>query len=464
MNVEIDSSYEKKYRELLLEIGAVMESTPDAIYTIDSNGIILRFNSMLAKILGVDTSKILGKNLKDLKEGGIFPESVALMCLEQKKEITLTQTLDDNKHVMISSYPMFKDDDVVFVVTKIRDMTELVEMKNELEQIKRLSSNYYRELKLLRKMTESSDIIAQSDAMKNVIDLAQRVAQVDTTVLISGESGTGKEVIAKIIHGEGKRKDGPFIKINCGAIPENLLESELFGYAEGSFTGASKKGKPGLFEVATGGTLLLDEIGDLPFLLQVKLLRVLQDSEFYRVGDVKATKTDVRVIAATNRNLEEMVKKGLFREDLYYRLNVVQITIPPLRERKSDIIPLIYHFISKFNEKYSFNKNINSDSVEMLLEYHWPGNVRELENTIENMLVLSPTNSLSSDTIPKSISEKVELAHGHKENAKSNTLGTLVASYEKKIINDALERSKDMEEAAKFLGVHRTTLLRKLKK
>jgi transcriptional regulator with PAS, ATPase and Fis domain len=164
---------------------------------------------------------------------------------------------------MISSYPMFKDDDVVFVVTKIRDMTELVEMKNELEQIKRLSSNYYRELKLLRKMTESSDIIAQSDAMKNVIDLAQRVAQVDTTVLISGESGTGKEVIAKIIHGEGKRKDGPFIKINCGAIPENLLESELFGYAEGSFTGASKKGKPGLFEVATGGTLLLDEIGDL---------------------------------------------------------------------------------------------------------------------------------------------------------------------------------------------------------
>jgi len=459
-----DLSYETKYRELLLEIGAVMESTPDAIYTIDSKGIVLRFNSMLGKILGVDTSKILGKNLKDLKERGIFPESVALMCLEQKKEITLTQTLDDNKHVMISSYPMFKDDDVVFVVTKIRDMTELVEMKNELEQIKRLSSNYYRELKLLRKMTESSDIIAQSDAMKNVIDLAQRVAQVDTTVLISGESGTGKEVIAKIIHGEGKRKDGPFIKINCGAIPENLLESELFGYAEGSFTGALKKGKPGLFEVATGGTLLLDEIGDLPFLLQVKLLRVLQDSEFYRVGDVAPTKTDVRVIAATNRNLEEMVKKRLFREDLYYRLNVVQITIPPLRERKNDIIPLIYHFISKFNEKYSFNKNINSDAVEMLLDYDWPGNVRELENTIENMLVLSPTNSLSLETIPKSISEKVDLAHEHREYARSTTLGTLVASYEKKVINDALENSKDFEEAAKILGVHRTTLLRKLKK
>jgi len=343
-------------------------------------------------------------------------------------------------------------------------MTELVEMKNELEQIKRLSSNYYRELKLLRKMTESSDIIAQSDAMKNVIDLAQRVAQVDTTVLISGESGTGKEVIAKIIHGEGKRKDGPFIKINCGAIPENLLESELFGYAEGSFTGALKKGKPGLFEVATGGTLLLDEIGDLPFLLQVKLLRVLQDSEFYRVGDVAPTKTDVRVIAATNRNLEEMVKKRLFREDLYYRLNVVQITIPPLRERKNDIIPLIYHFISKFNEKYSFNKNINSDAVEMLLDYDWPGNVRELENTIENMLVLSPTNSLSLETIPKSISEKVDLAHEHREYARSTTLGTLVASYEKKVINDALENSKDFEEAAKILGVHRTTLLRKLKK
>ncbi|HCX63847.1 MAG TPA: transcriptional regulator [Eubacteriaceae bacterium] len=458
---EKDLDYKRKYQDLLLEIGAVMESTPDAIYTVDGTGRILRFNSMLGEVLEVDTKNILGKNLKELKESGAFPESVALLCIEQKRKITLTQTLDDGKHVMISSYPLFDGEQVAFVVTKIRDMTEIVQMKNELEQIKRLSSNYYRELKMLRNMQENADIIAQSQAMIEIVNLANRVAQVDTTVLISGESGTGKEVIAKMIHQESKRSKGPFIKINCGAIPENLLESELFGYVEGSFTGALKKGKIGLFETAKGGTLLLDEIADLPLILQVKLLRVLQDKEFYRVGGRQPTKTDVRIIAATNKNLQHMVEDGRFREDLFYRLNVVPIVIPPLKDRKSDIIPLVYYFIRKFNTKHGFEKSINSDAVEILVNYEWPGNVRELENTIENMMVMSTTNAIGARNIPKPILEKTQDLCDLNRQIGEASLGEMVASFEKRVIAQAMERSNNVNEAAKLLGVHRTTMVRK---
>ncbi|NTW71186.1 MAG: sigma 54-interacting transcriptional regulator [Eubacteriaceae bacterium] len=452
-----------RFNDLLLEVEAIMESTPDGLYTTDAKGNILRFNSMLGRILGIDTSVLAGNSLKELKEKGCYPENVALMSIEQKKSITLTQELPDGRHVIISSYPIFRDSEVAFTVTKIRDMDELSQMQDELEAFKRLSSNYYNELKLLRKRaTESGEVVVQSEAMKNVADIAYRIASVDTTVLLFGESGTGKEVIAKIIHTESKRNEGPFIKINCGAIPENLLESELFGYAEGSFTGAGKGGKPGLLEVANGGTLLLDEIGDLPLSLQVKLLRVLQDQEYYRIGDIKPTRTDIRIIAATNRNLLEMVKSGNFREDLYYRLNVVQIIIPPLRERIEDIIPLIYNFLKKYNQKYNFNKDINSDVVDELLTYSWPGNVRELENTIENMLVLSPNHTIEKSALPKNIFKDHEAGYNIQSPKDKSSLEFMVNNFEKKLIENALAEYGNMSAAAKALGLHRTTLARKL--
>jgi transcriptional regulator with PAS, ATPase and Fis domain len=282
----------------------------------------------------------------------------------------------------------------------------------------------------------------------------------DFTVMITGESGVGKEVLAKFLHINSHRSKGNFIKVNCGAIPENLIESELFGYERGAFTGASVEGKPGLFEIAHGGTIFLDEIGELPYNMQVKLLRVLQEGEFTRVGGVMPRKADVRVVAATHRNLEEMVNERLFREDLYYRLNVIPILVPPLRERPADILALIRYFLEGINAKYHWQKRFGRDALDALHDYHWPGNIRELKNVVERVVAMSRDDIIACDDLPNKI-----VAQNRESVMRYLTdivpLEEAVAGVEEALLTKAFEKYGNVRAAAKALGIDASTFVRK---
>ncbi len=316
------------------------------------------------------------------------------------------------------------------------------------------------QLNTIMSKTGIEGIVAKSKKILEIVDIIKNVADTTATVLLTGESGVGKEVFAKAIHKLSSRADKPFIKINCAAIPEDLLESELFGYEKGAFTGAhtTKKGK---FELANGGTIFLDEIGDMPLLLQSKLLRVLQEKEIERLGSSKTIKVDVRIIAATNKNLEKMVQEGTFREDLYYRLNVIPIYIPPLRERKEDIPMLIYYFVDKFSKLYRKKLTVSKELVDLLTDYEWPGNVRELQNTIERMVILSKSEKLDFKDLPADIRKKLNeksktrevylKAQGEIQEIK---LPKTVQQIEKEAIERALEESNYViKKAAKLLGM-----------
>lgn len=312
----------------------------------------------------------------------------------------------------------------------------------------------------LKERFKPSNIIGESKVMHDVYDIMARVADTDTTILLRGESGVGKELVAQAIHYNSRRSSGPFIRINCAALPENLIESELFGHEKGAFTGAITTRK-GRFELANKGTLFLDEIGDLPLQTQVKLLRILQEREFERLGGEKTIRVDVRIIAATSRNLEELIKLGKFREDLYYRLNVVPIFIPPLRERIEDIPLLIEHFLNKFNKKHRKRVSISKAVFKALMDYDWPGNVRELENTIERLVVMAKDSTIGADALPLSIKGGI----CHRPLIGPMALPSTVAEIEKERIKDALEKSGWVQiRAARMLGITPRQIGYKIKK
>ncbi|MGB9826822.1 MAG: sigma-54 interaction domain-containing protein, partial [Desulfofundulus sp.] len=340
-----------------------------------------------------------------------------------------------------------------------------INLKQRLEDTEQLVDNYRRLVMYLRQeKLENTEIIAVSPQMKQVLDLVDRVAQVDSTILITGESGVGKGVIASRIHKLSKRDKGPFITINCGAIPENLLESELFGYEPGAFTGARREGKKGLIEMGDGGTVFLDEVADLPLNLQVKLLQVIQEKRLMRVGGNQQIGVNVRFIAATNRDIQKMVREGLFREDLYYRLNVVPVTIPPLRYRKEDIVPLIEHFVNKFNLKYDMNKHFSPEAMDRLLTYHWPGNVRELENLVERLMVTTDINVIEPVHIPDYIINSSGELPGKVYVLGICPLKQAVDEVERQLIMLASQRCKTTYEMASALQVNQSTIVRKIQK
>ena len=349
-------------------------------------------------------------------------------------------------------------------LTKPVDLDELdLIIKRIVERMHLLSENRFLK-EQLQDRNKISGIVAYSEKMEKILSTAMRVADSKATVLLRGESGTGKEVLAKAIHYASQRKDKPFIAVNCAALNENLLESELFGHEKGAFTGADKQ-RRGRFEIADGGTLFLDEIGDLPLSTQVKLLRVLQEEQFERVGGAQSIEVDVRVIAATNKNLEELIKEGKFREDLYYRINVVSVTIPPLRERKEDILHLINHFILKFlsetkKEKVEFSR----EATDILMKYNYPGNIRELENIVHHSIVLARGEMIATSDLPAKIEEssKVESAFSVNENS---TLPEQVEKLEKMLVINALKKTNNNQlRAAKILGISERNLRYRLEK
>lgn len=453
-----------KIEELNEDLESVFLNSYDGISIVNNKGITTRVNPAMERLTGVKKEEVIGKEMTQLVIDGVFTDSVSLRVLETKKSATIIQKGRNGKQTTMTGTPiMDQNGRIKNIVINIRDITELYNLNEQLERTRELTTHYQWEInELRRQVIEQNDIVAESKVMHDILDLALRVAKVDSNVLLLGESGVGKEVLAKIIHKSSSRfQMGSYIKINSGAIPANLLESELFGYEEGAFTGARKKGKPGMFQLATGGTLFLDEIGELPLELQVKLLRVIQERELIPLGGVKSVKVDVRIIAATNKNLKKMMEEGKFREDLFYRLNVVPIEIPPLRKRKEDIPSLISHFLNEFNHKYNFRKQFTVEALRQLINYDWPGNVRQLANIVERSLITSKEERISKEELPEEFIEVNARQFDFEEIIPLNEALELV---EKTLINKALEKYKTTYEAAKVLKVSQATIARKAKK
>ncbi|UFJ43028.1 sigma 54-interacting transcriptional regulator [Brevibacillus humidisoli] len=357
--------------------------------------------------------------------------------------------------------PVFNEvGEIEKVVTNIRDLTELNELHDQLNKALQLNDQYRKELeKLKKKARRDPDVILQSKQMLEIYEMADRIADVDATILILGETGVGKDVLVRHIYRASSRfETGELIKVNCGAIPHDLLESELFGFEPGAFTGASRSGKPGLFELAHKGALFLDEVGELPLSLQVKLLRVLQEKQIQRVGGIKPKQVDVRLIAATNRNLKEMVEKGTFREDLYYRLHVIPISIPPLRERREDILPLVQYFFKHFQEKYRITKECHREVKDFFYHYQWLGNVRELSNLVERLILTVPAKTITLKDLPCEYRE----TENRKREVKS--LQDAIARAEYEMLANAVKRFNSTYKIAEELGTSQATIVRKLKK
>ena len=453
-------------KELNKELDAIVESSYDGLFITDGNGITLRYNKAFEQLTLIDTNEYRGKSVEEIKRNGIISDPVTLHVLEQKKSITVMQESQSGKLTLTTGNPVFDaNGKIIRVVCNVRDITELNLLKQELEKEQGLSQHYETQLKALKlKYTGSEKMVVTSTRMRNLIDMVIRLATVGSTVLITGESGTGKELIAETIHSNSARKDKPLIKVNCGAIPENLLESELFGYEGGAFTGAKKEGKPGVIELAAGGTLFLDEIGEIPFNLQVKLLRFLQSKEFTRVGGESSITVDVRIVTATNRHLLEMVQQKQFREDLYYRLNVVPVQVPALRERKEDIPALVAHFLQVFNRKYNMNKKISPGVVDNLMRYDWPGNVRELENLIERMVVITIKDIITTADLPSHLCDSTDLNSPYVMVSGIVPLREAVESVEKQLLEKAYAKYKTTRQMAKELKVDASTVVRKAAK
>jgi len=459
-------SQELQYvKELNAELDAIIQSSFDGLFVSDGSGKVLRVNKAFERITGLAAENVIGKTMQELIEEGAIAQSASLLLTKRKEPVTIMQENRNGSVTLVTGNPVLDENGrLLRVVTNVRDITELNLLKHKLEQVEELTKHYENELQQMKIKYAGGKMVASSPKMRDLIELVIRLAQVDSTVLIQGESGVGKELIAEIIRMNSTRKEGPFVKINCGAIPENLLESELFGYEDGAFTGARKEGKAGLFELATGGTLFLDEISELPLNLQVKLLRVIQEKEYTRVGGIKPIKIDIRIIAATNRDLAEMIEKKQFREDLFYRLNVVPIHVPPLRERREEIPALAIHFLNRFNQQYSLHKSMTSEVMDLLVAYHWPGNVRELENLVERLVVATPRDTITREDLPSYLAGTAMEQVSEVSVADVLPLKYAVESVERQILEKAFARFKTTRRVAQELGVNQSTVVRKAAK
>jgi len=374
------------------------------------------------------------------------------------------QKIKGNKQVMVTGTPVFNETgNIVLVVTTVTDITLLNKLRSELEESRRISSRYYQSLLEHEKYEHAlQDMVVKSSSMIHVVQKAIKVSGVDTSVLILGESGVGKSMLARIIHLMSPRKESPFVKINCGTIPEALMESELFGYKKGAFTGAAPEGKAGLIEAAHTGTVFLDEIGDLTPAMQVKLLQVIEEKSFTRVGSTQPTSVDVRIIAATNRDLRELVRAGNFREDLYYRLNVIPISVPPLRERREDIPALALNILEKFQHSHGMKKRMEPEVMDRLIRFDYPGNVRELINLMERMVIMSDGDLITLSDLPAEFRESVDMITEPTDS--QGTLKERLGALEARILRGTIQRCSSLVEASEMLGIHYTTLWRKLVK
>ncbi|MEA4973234.1 MAG: sigma 54-interacting transcriptional regulator [Candidatus Metalachnospira sp.] len=441
------------------------------VFVVDGEGVIIYANKSAAETVGLTVENVIGTTCYEMQEGGYYDKSVAMTALESKKKTLSRYRTKTGVVVVCSANPILNENgEVERVVVYSQDVELLKDLMQEIEEEKKKNKSIQQTLTYLQERMACQNIVSANYKMDNLYNMLLSVAQTDTTVTIYGESGTGKEVLANFIYQNSLRCDKPFIPINCAAIPAELMEAEFFGYERGAFTGANREGKAGLFEMANKGTIFLDELGEMPLSLQSKLLRALESGEVKRIGSSKTIKTDVRIIAATNRNLVKMVEEKAFREDLYYRLNVIPVNIPPLRERPEDIEALSIHFLNEYNRKYGRNVEITDEIMNSFKKYQWPGNIRELKNEIERYVVTEGQissvlhrNFKASANVSKQTEN--EIVHEPFFTGYEGSLKEVMGKYELEYINAVINKCGGvMTEAAKKLGIHRSALYKKLDK
>ncbi len=453
-------------RMLAEYIEQLCDTFRDAICVTDREGVVVLVNKRHAELTGIPKEKMTGSRIQDMVQNGIFDVVLNPRIVETGQKVSSVQNLFNGRTLLLDGHPV-KDASghVAYVVTVIRDVTALTELREEVMAQKELLETF---------QTLSSDGITgnqyprvvQSQAMQRLYAEAVAIAETDATVLLQGETGVGKDVVARHIHRKSQRADAPFVKVDCGSIPENLIETELFGYVPGSFSGASKSGKAGLVEAASSGTLFLDEIGELPMTMQSRLLRVLQDWEVMRVGATRPKKVDVRVIAATNKDLEKEVAKGAFRSDLYYRLKVAVLNIPPLRSRRADILPLAQSFLTYYAKKYHKNIHLSEEAEHILQGHSWPGNVRELENLVQGLVVTCKHGSIEARNLS---GIRPAAMHDDKDSAfalpsiEGRSLKSIMKEVETAVIEKGMKQYGSISELSRHFQMDRSTIFRKVK-
>ncbi|KWU57253.1 RNA polymerase subunit sigma-54 [Bacillus mycoides] len=439
---------------VLMDLQDVFEYAFDEIFVTDDKGIVVRVNSMCERHYQLSAKELVGKHVKELQKEGIFYPSATLEVIEKKRPVELVQTTKSGECLHVRTRPVFDDEgNLRRVISYSRDLTELYQLRQKVEEMDNQLKTYKKEL---RETYEHEGLIFKSIAMQKIIETIKKVSVVDSTVLVLGETGVGKSRLVRHLHEVSHRKNESFYEINCAALPTNLIESELFGYSGGSFTGANREGKKGLLESAHKGTLFLDEIGEMPLEIQAKLLQVLQEKMFRPIGGRELKKVDVRIVAATNRDLSTMVKQGTFRKDLYYRLNVIPISIPPLRERTEDILPLIYHYLQHFNKKYGRDVKLAPSTLQMFVGYPWEGNNREIENVIER-IVITADDFVTVEDLPLSMQEATVEQSGQ-------SLYRMLEEVERNIILKAYKTYGSSYKVAEFLQISQSAATRKIKK
>lgn len=452
-------------------LDTIIQTSNNNITIANAEGIILQSNPDHWSVYEIKPDEYKGKSVFQLEKEGVLSPSITSMVLKEKRAIQIMQNTKTGKVLMTKGYPIFNDDgDIIRVISYAQDQTEISELQDQYGKLEKKLKSYQMEVEELR---SKEGVLYRSKGMQQIVKTIHRVANSDATVLFLGESGVGKSMFAHELHNQSHRRKEPFIEVNCSTIPESLFESEMFGYESGSFTGAQKKGKEGLIEQAHNGTLFLDEIGELPLSVQVKLLKVLQEKKFMRIGGKKEHHVDFRLVTATNQNLEKMVEEGKFRLDLYYRLNVIPLHIPPLRDRKEDITLLINHYSDLMNKKYQTTKKLHASTYERLIQYKWPGNVRELENVMERLVLTTEGTNIFPNDLSPSIQrqnpaecEKAPLLtepliHEELENL---DLKAALEKVEKQLILKAYKQCNSTYEMAKLLGISQPSVFRKLKK
>ena len=472
------------FHSLNIDLCTILDALEDPIHIIDTDGILVFANLAWEKLIGLPRESAVGLYINDAisrgNQGFYFSiekdedsraaqfthfdqklfDSIALTALEKRKRVSMFAYSSSKNRFMLTSIPLYKGDRLQYVLTWCRDLTNFSQLCDDLQSAIEKNKLISEELEFYRKMTTSQNMIGKCPQMIALMKTVEYVAGTDATVLITGESGVGKEVLTNEIYQRSGRKGKPFIRVNCASIPESLMESELFGYERGAFTGAVKS-KPGMFELANHGTLLLDEVGELPRALQPKLLRALQEREIIRVGGISTIPVDVRLIAATNQDLEAMVEGGTFRRDLYYRLNLIPLHIPPLRERGDDIPLLAVHFLEKFNAKYGKKKELTDEAMQIMKEFPWPGNIREMENLLERLVIIGEEHWLTAPRL-MAILENGDGA-ALRLDPSGASLKDMVADYEKKLLKEALTRYGTTYKTAQALNTSQPTVARKAK-
>lgn len=448
-----------------LIIKAVMQRPKEGLLITDHSGTVMLVNRAAEQLYNINASQVVGCNVSQLAKSGILNQTLVQRVINNKRAVNVIQSTDTNKTIFTTAFPVFdKAEALRFVIINDRDVSllrHLIEAVESDETGQKASRLEYDDHEFDVGIMEG--MVVRCPAMYEVLRFAVRAARYDIPLVLTGESGVGKSMIAQLVHRLSNRRQSPFVHLNCGAIAGNLLESELFGHEQGAFTGAAAKGKQGLFETADNGTLFLDEIGEVPLNLQVKLLKFLETHEILRVGGIKPIKINTRIIAATNRDLEDMVQKGSFRADLFFRLNVVPTHVPALRDRREEIKPLVAMFLKRFNKEFKTKKTMSDAVLDALNDYDFPGNVRELENLIKRLIAMSEGNSIRIKHLPRALRRDFVDQRILKGDALTD-YQQKVAAFEKKIIMDAIQKYGSQRKAADALGLNQSTLSRKIKK